>query len=216
MINPTKFASASALYLKRELKLNQDQTEIMAFALDICYSAILSFLAVFLISQLLFKVTSYAMTAMITVAVIRVFTGGAHCSSSARCLTAGIVTYPVFGLFIKFMVPLISDVNNGFLLLFVVVAGLFAAICIHLWAPAETPGKPISTKLARQVLINGAFIMTALVSSFAFLGVGFKKIDSGIAISAILGLIWQGFSLTPTGYRFINFLDNLLNRVGVK
>ncbi len=213
-LDTTAYARKLTLNLSASLSLSTEQQEIVNYALDILLSTLLNVALITIVSSLL-GVTSYALTALLAAALVRYFSGGAHCTSSERCVLAGTLTVPLFGWLAFRLSPAVSSWPGH--LVTVLFAALIAVmfLSIILWAPADTPGKPITTKREKSFLRRAALLTATAMSGILLLAIRYWGNTPHLTylIAALIGIAWQSFSLSPPGYWLVHRFDRLLSKV---
>lgn len=216
MLNTTYLAFKITGYLSTRLSLDKDRTDIVQYALDVLLSTSVNLLLTLYIAHLL-GVFRYAFIILLTSAALRFVSGGSHCSSSGRCIVASIITTPLFGLAArKFAIHSFTTSPLSIWVIFSLTV-IFSLISLYLWAPADTPNKPITSKLARDTLRRNSFICAVIIDLiiFHFLVRSSQLFHLAEVYAALIGLIWQSFSLSPAGYRIIHQLDRFLQLLGI-
>lgn len=190
----------------KELNLDDDSAAIVKYSLTIYSTSVLGYLAIFLAAWPLGTIKT-AMVSVLTASALRIFSGGAHASCSRNCILSGAVIFPALGLMSKFLFP----TEAIFLWVIVIVTIIYTSWAIYFFAPADTPGKPISTMKQRVQLRRWSFLFMIFWAAAALLILtGILNIATTTLFASALGLLWQGFSLTPSGYTFISMVDSLL------
>lgn len=188
--------------LKNELKLSEDKLEIVTFGYRLFIYSILGY-SFIVVLALLFGTLGASLTAAITASLFRIFSGGAHASTQKRCTIIGAVIFNLIGLTATICYNSISLYLIN--LLFWITA-IVALITFILYAPADTPGKPITTKVQRDKLkkISIALLVIWIVlSKFVFKGE--TNTYKLYLLSSTLGLAWQSVSLWPSTYQWSIF-----------
>lgn len=190
---------------KEELNLEDDDTAVLKYSLTIYSTTIIGY-TVIILAALPFGVVDTALASVITSSMLRIFSGGAHASVSRNCILGGGVIFTFLGLLAKLFFP------SSSIVLWLIVSGtvVFAFWSVHRYAPADTPGKPIVTKQQKDKLRKYSFVF--LVGWFAatlLCLMGLVNVSGKLLYASTLGIIWQGFTLTPSGYRLIDFVDRL-------
>ncbi|ADG83491.1 accessory gene regulator ArgB-like protein [Thermincola potens] len=188
-----------------ELALDEKQTAVVKYSLTIYLTTILGYLAIILTAWIA-GVIKFALVAAVTASLVRIFTGGAHASSPGKCILFGAVVFPLIGIATK-MFP----VKDVYIIAVVALSTWITTIlAIYRFAPAEVPGKPVSTVQQRHRLRLMAFAICVLWLVFsAFVIAGQLGITHGSLLASALGLGWQAFSLTPLGYKTVVKIDSI-------
>jgi len=181
--------------------------EVLLFGLRLLLSYIIGFLLLTIISYLL-GIHFYTLTAAVTASILRVFSGGTHASSQTRCCLLGIIIFIPMGFIAKLFSP-----GEQFLVLLVIGIIIYGLVIINKYAPAATPGKPISSQIQRDVLRRNSFIVLILWGIICLMGLVFNDnlLLSALLFPTALGMFWQLSSLTPFGYALIKNVDSCLN-----
>ena len=192
-------------YLARELNLGDESREIIQYAVKLVISSVAGLVAIGLVGLLL-NVLKPTLAAALVAATIRSFSGGAHLSRPGLCVAAGAVVFPLLGLLAKFAAPLMEPPHLGDSAAVGIILSIY---CLFRWAPADSPGKPIQTIVHRKKLKRLSLVFAVLVSLVSTLAWYGKYIDSTAFLAAVLGLLWQSLTLSPTGYLVAKGFDNL-------
>lgn len=193
-------------FISRETGKDQ---EVLLFGLRLLLSYVIGFLLLTIISFLL-GIQFYTLTAAITASLLRVFSGGAHASSQTRCCLLGIITFIPVGF-------LARSVSPGEPLVFLFVLGIifYGLVVIHKYAPAATPGKPISSQVQRDILRRISFMVLVSWGTLSLVCLTFNDnlLPAALFFPSALGMFWQLTSLTPLGYRLVEKLDSGLSLI---
>jgi len=184
---------------------NSEQGEVIAYGIELVIGALIKIIALLSIAAWLHIVGETLIIALFS-AGLRTFSGGVHCRSYGRCLLSSIVIFPSLGLITKALLPYLT-VHSLFPVL-AVSAFLLLGICI-LWVPCGNDSRPLSLsndqrkfKLISLIIISGHFVV-----SITLLAVHpTTKVLTFIRASN-MGLLWQGFTVTPLGYYLISRID---------
>ncbi|QUH19617.1 accessory gene regulator ArgB-like protein [Alkaliphilus sp. B6464] len=185
--------------LKNELKLSEDKLEIVTFGYRLLIYSILGYSFIVLVA-LLFGTLGATLTAAITASVFRIFSGGAHASTQKRCTIIGAIIFNLIGLIATICY---NSISLYLINLLSWITAIVALITFILYAPADTPGKPITTKVQRDELKKmsiALLVIWIVLSKFVFKGE--TNIYKLYFLSSTLGLAWQSVSLWPSTYRW--------------
>jgi len=188
--------------------------EVLLFALRLVKTSVMSYALLLLISSIL-GIWQYALVAAITTSVFRVFSGGAHASAPIRCSIIGAVVFTSIGLAVNGLYPGMSFYQFVVLIAAVFLASLYI---FYLYVPADTPGKPITSKVQRAYLRVISFSLLVIWSAavcYVFVNTRALFVEK-LIVAGVGGLCWQAFTLTPPGYftfeRFDVFLKLIMER----
>lgn len=181
--------------------------EVILFGLKLFTSLILGYALLILISVKL-GVFYEAITAGLTVSIFRAFSGGAHATSQLRCSIIGLLILIPMSFFVKYYYFPVS-MFLSYLLSVITIIGI---LIIYIYAPADTPSKPITSQTQKKYLRRISFILLFVWSIISFLLVFYVERPevNRLIVSSCFGMIWQIISITPAGYRFVHILDNSL------
>lgn len=199
-------ASRLALFLACEVGLEQSRVDSVRFGLEIILGEIIKW-GIMLSLAAALGVLPGVLFAMISTALIRLVSGGAHCEDYWRCLSFGMLVFLGTGKIGVYAAPFLSRTD----LLTIIGAGLLImAVFTLIWAPGEVPNRKI--KEGEKGLFKGlalAFIAVwAVVTVFIIV-----PYNTSVAMAGFLGTIVQTLSFTPFGYRFIDRFDITLSKL---
>lgn len=187
---------------KKELKLSEDKLEIITFGYRLFTYSFWGYFFIALLAYLLDTLQA-TLTAALTASIFRIFSGGAHASNQRRCVIIGTLIFNILGL----LATICYNVIPLYLLnwLFGVMAIIALTIFI-IYAPADTPGKPITIKVQRSKLKGISIVLLVFWVMFCkFVFKGETNIRKLYLLASTLGLAWQSISLLPITYRWIIF-----------
>jgi accessory gene regulator B len=204
------FATSVINYFRKSSDIDENQEAILRFSIHVLIS--MFFGLVLALSLALLVGTFYnVLFIVLTTAIFRSFSGGAHSETMLGCAIYGTVVMNIFGIMTKYTHP-----SKGVLSIIILFTLLFSLWSINKYAPADTPGKPITTKVKRQKLKRFSFL-----TLFIWFGIcitwytGLTKYYI-FAYSSSLGVLWQSFSLTSWGYGLLHHMDRTVQRINKK
>jgi accessory gene regulator B len=207
----TLVKSLTSIFTK-QLSLDQDKEQIIAYSLRLVISSIIGYLAIILIAYPL-NILHITIPMAIAHSVLRVCSGGAHASTSTHCFIIGSLIFSALGLIVKWLLPIYNfmyiSVSSAFIF-------IIAILIIKKYAPADVPDKPIKAKAQREKLKKLSLwvvIIWYLVIKLSLLFTGDRYATFIIATG--WGILWQSFTLTKAGYKFTEFLDSLLFNIKI-
>jgi len=210
LVSPINLMNRVVNVLARNLDLDNDQTEIAYYGLQLVWSFFLSLVSAGLLALLtgtLFQAVAGALASGGT----RLFAGGAHSNSPWRCALVGAVLLSAIGRLAIYLAA-----HDAFILpYFAVVSTLAALAAVWFLAPVDSPAKPITDPRHRRNLRNlalGAVIILGSSAGILAATLGSRYIS--LAFATGLGLLWEGFTLTGSGHRLLEKLDGILSLRG--
>jgi accessory gene regulator B len=194
--------------LQQELELTEDSREIAAYGLYMLFSTVIGFISIVVVGFML-GVLKLAVVGVLTASGLRVLSGGAHSANLRNCTLMGAIISPGIAVLAKKFGPQIP--LSGMYGL-VIAAGLFALWGIFTYAPADTPNKPIISELFKQRLRRMSFIYLLIWFCLIAANIGGLLFSPAhdVVLASTLGIIWQVYSITPSGYKLVASIDNLL------
>lgn len=189
-------------YLRKEMKVTAETIEIVRYGLEVFLSTLGGILAILVIGAI-FRVVPEALAAVVAVAALRVFAGGAHCSTAVRCALVSGLVFPGIGLLSRcifsFLLPHMEVFLGG-----VFLVGLMSA---YFLAPVDSPEKPIRTAQHRRRLRRLAMVTVLVLVSAIYVLFQTTPNASTLIVAAGFGLLWECFVLTSMGHKLIAFID---------
>lgn len=165
----------------------------LKYGFEVLYTVVTKTLGILFISLFL-KTIKETLILMLLYMTLRLFGHGIHAKKSSQCWVASILCYGAFPLLIKYWV-----VPKNYIL----YTGIISLICSLLWAPADTPNKPIINKKKRILdkLITVSFTIMLLIISQ-------KNYNQLITNSIFYSFIMEIISINPLTYKIFNIPFN--------
>lgn len=184
--------------LGKELDLSEDKIEVIAFGYRLFIYSIWGYLFIILVSYILGTLPA-TLTAAITASLFRIFSGGVHASSQKKCVIFGAVIFNLLGLIVNLFSNDASwKLVNGLVWITVVIT----LVSFILYAPADTPGKPITTKVQIKKLKGISIVLLFIWCIFVhYVFKGEININKLYLLASTAGLAWQSVSLWPITYK---------------
>lgn len=187
--------------LGSQVGLDKEKIAIAIYGMQTIVYTILGIIGIAIIASF-FKVLGLALIAFIFAALLRNFSGGAHCTLPGKCFLLTILIFPVLGMLTKFMTPYLVD----YIIPILICTALICSLIVYIWAPVDTENKRIKsfeTKKRLKIRSLGIiFILEILLLLF------FRKHEF-LLIAAQLGFLWQSFMLLPLSKVIIQKYDRL-------
>jgi accessory gene regulator B len=189
--------------LARQVAPGSDQGEVFSFGLKLLGGFLLGLVMLVALAAPL-GVLPHALAAAASGGLLRLFSGGAHSSTPLGCATTGAIVAAVIGLAARVAESLLS--HRLYHLSLATLPWILSSCLMH--APAATPQKPLPPGRHRAFRL-ACLVMICTWSLFLVFRILFPPV---IWFSSALGLSWQAFSLTPTGFAFARRVDGILPR----
>lgn len=197
--------------ISQSLDKTKNEEEIIAYGLLGIFQLI-SNIGLTLLFGWLFGVPFQALLLSVSVSMLRRFSGGAHAETLNFCTLVGLLYSVIFA---KLSVYLAYSTINK-----VILYGFSALILLVSWyvvwarAPVDSPQKPIRSIEKKQRMRKGSFqvLLFLTLSVFGLFIIGcYYKAVMPYGLSIVFGVLWQAFSLTEPGAKFLNNLDKKLS-----
>lgn len=190
-------------FLKKSLNLSQDDAEIALYGLQVLLYTTTGFLTISLMGWL-WGCLAATLAVMLTTAVLRSFSGGAHSCSPLLCNLIGMIVVPLLGKAAVLWGSLLSRASLWWLVL---PGFLITLLVVGRLAPVESPAKPLSSDEERRRFRLWSVQVVLLATALQVMML-FTERPSWSILAISFGLWWQAFTLTAAGRRLAAFLDN--------
>jgi accessory gene regulator B len=209
-----KVAQSISAIISDNLDFDQEKREVIAYGALALIHTFWSFLVIVIVGyfmNILLPITIITIVA----AMLRKFSGGAHCTSPNRCTLGGAIIFMVLAYIVKIAGIHISSMLHHLYILFSfsVSFALVLQLC-----PVDSPNKPIKKEETKKRLRLRAItylLFCALLVCFVVLANSLWRFNHAtvINLSISTGLLWQSFTLTNIGHRFTYVYDNVLSYI---
>lgn len=192
-------------YMSDTLNLDSDNREIVAYSLELIFHSAATVLLVLLMAWLIGSVKE-AVILLIVMFLFKNLTGGAHCSSAARCTILSILLIPSFA-----RLSLIAGKHFAFdaLSFLTILCILFSFAMVYKLAPSAS--LPIVSARHRQNRRNLTFLLLGLIMIMQITLLTLIPAKTASFVVAIdISIFWQTFMLTKQGDALVNLFDKLL------
>lgn len=195
-----------AAYLAQELDSDRRQEMRMVYGMEILLGEIVK-LFVIISSAWILGVLPQVLTITMSAGILRLASGGEHCSAYYRCLIGGTVWFLLLGWgvysFNAVLSPPVISVIVG-LLFFISLAIIFK------YAPGETENKPINNEAEREKFKKWS---VAIMVAYGLILIIFSRLEvlNTLVLPMAVGIMAQAFTVSPAGYGFIHFIDWILD-----
>ena len=165
----------------------------MKYGFEVLYTIVTKTLGILLISLFL-KTLLQTIVLMAFYSTLRLFGHGIHAKKSSHCWVSSILCYGIFPLLIK------HYVINKYIILIMWFIAFFISL---LWAPADTPKKPIINKKKRIIdkTITCAATIILIITVFI-------SSNNLINNSIFFAYIMHAISINPLTYKLFNIPFN--------
>ncbi len=141
--------------------------------------------------------------ALITAAgLYRRYSDGPHCQAYYRCTITSLISFIPLGLIAGY-IPL------HYLPAYIICLALISSVIIHNYVRFDPSIYDKSIQIKRRSKSYGVVALVLLASTISAYGLEQKL----VAISLLLGLLWQNFTLLPMGHAYIHLWDLLFAKI---
>lgn len=194
-----------AAYLAQQLEADQIKENRMAFGLELLLGEIVKLFFIIALAYAL-GILPEVLTITVTAGILRLASGGEHCSAYYRCLIGGTACFLLLGWIAHILNPVL--IGTG-LWLAVVIASLLVGGIIGQYAPGDTENKPINTEAERIKFKKWSLLVLFLYIVIMIILMQFETV-SLLVLPMLIGMLEQAFTITPWGYRFLHGVDRVL------
>lgn len=199
-------ATKIAAYLARELEADQSQESRMGFGLELLLGDLVKLVCILTLAYLL-GILVEVFVIMMTASMLRLASGGEHCSAYYRCLLGGVICFLLLGCLVQHLNVILSTAG---ILISSGVAFIISVFILWRYAPGDTENKPITDAAEKK-----RFKQLSLIIAAIYLGI---MLDLAIfpgtlplVLPIAIGMLEQSFTVSPWGYRFMHLVDRLLD-----
>ncbi len=187
------FVSNSINYLIKNNACQEKDIKIFRYTLESIYSFFTKTSVVLLLSVLFgtFKITIFI---LLFYCLLRGFSFGIHATKNVYCWITTLGIYIISSLFIKFL-----SIPN----FYIYIVYLLSFFFILLWAPADTPARPLLSKKKRTV---NKMIALCLFSFYIVLALFLKNPNFNEIIAFVL--LIQSICICPLTYKIFHIPYN--------
>jgi len=190
--------------LGKRLQADTDDVEVYAYGLEIMLCSLIKLVLLFSLAIILHLVWSTFLV-LIAWSAFRVPGGGAHMESYRHCLSTGLIILLVLAALSTL------DLSLSWQLTFLILTMILAITCIIRWVPAGTEKKQIiqTANRRKQKRETTVVLLLWFLSVACLITLGY----SHTALPLILGAGGGLCLITPSGYRALGWLDQILFQV---
>lgn len=203
-----EFNKKIASYIIRNLNLDKDNEEVIAFSLDLLI-IYLTNLSLTLIIAWLIGIFKESLAVLAVILILKLFSGGAHCSSAFNCTIFGILLTLLLGKLSK-LLSLYTNLNC--LIISSAFSILLSFILITKFAPVDSPAKPITSTIHKRRLRFFSILIIFLISIIQIVLFKTSKIFS-VILAINISMLCQSLMLTKEGHIIVKCFDNFLTNI---
>lgn len=172
-------------------EIDEEKEIIIKFGVILLFGELPKILALFILGFLL-QIGWYSLLMYFLIAPYRTFTGGFHLKTHLGCMISSIVLYIIPILIAKY----ITMPQRYLIYIITGIVGIFSAIFIFKYAPADTENIPILSKKERKLKRIKSYISLVILLTIIVL-----IPDRIISYMLLYGIFLQNLTLTPIAYK---------------
>ncbi|WZL72149.1 accessory gene regulator B family protein [Clostridiaceae bacterium 35-E11] len=208
-----KLSKQVAAQIAAKLQMDQEHEAVLAYGAFAIFETIWSILLVIVFGMLL-GICMEALIISFAMAMLRKYSGGVHATSPNRCAIIGTIAACSLAIIIGQFIPF---ANGMVLSVFGSIGFGFVYYVMNQYAPVDTPKKPIKREETRKQLKKKSIytIHVFFVATLLLIGAYLKTRNEDLlnyAAAVVLGLLWQGITLTDIGFFIIHKFDRMLDK----
>jgi accessory gene regulator B len=184
-------------FLAMELNLGERRQAVVAYGLEVLIGALIKVI-IFIAVPCVLGVFNLFMATLLSAGILRLPSGGVHCSAYYRCLVSALTIHIV----IAFAAQHLATFSLPALGILYVVLSITFITFLKL-APVDVKEKPILSTVRRKNLKIVSCSM--VIVYFIFFSVWQPAQD--ILLACSMGIMFQTFNLTRAGHKFFNWID---------
>ena len=201
-----ELATRMAAYIGREVEADRLQELRMAFGLELILGDIVKLIFILTLAQLL-GILQEVLVLMAAAGMLRLASGGEHCSAYYRCLLGGTICFLLLGWLVHYLNPLIA---GQAVFVTALLSFLLTEIILWKYAPGDTENKPITEAADKKRFKNWSLLLGFIYFMIMLICAGFNS-ASAFVLPVAVGMLEQAFTVTPWGYRFMHIVDQVLD-----
>ncbi len=183
------FVNNTLNYLIKNNACTQKQVKVFKYTLESLYSFFTKTTVILLLS-IFFKTFSITLIMILMYSLLRGFAFGIHASKNAYCWIISLIVYIVLPLLIKYY-----TISN----IYITISFIIGLSAILLWAPADTPSRPLLNKNKRSAnkFIATLLVLIYIISSISIQNYNFREIVASL-------LIIEAICVCPLTYKIFH------------
>ncbi len=193
-------------YLGRELGVDRSQEARMVFGLELFLGDIIKFICIISLAYFL-AIIPEVLVITAAAAILRMASGGEHCSAYYRCLLGGTICFLSLGWLVHYLNPLLSAQQ---IIMTACSCFLLGEIILWKYAPGDTENKPITDEAEKTKYRKWSLLLALLYLIIMMIFSGFASLRPFV-LPIAAGMMEQAFTVSPWGYHFLHFVDYVLD-----
>jgi len=210
-----KLTNNMASKIAKELELDNDNRDIIAYGMFALISIALSIISI-IIFGMIFHVAIEALIICFTGSILRKYSGGVHASSPSRCIIIG--TIVCIGQAIIFSLLIGPVITKSLVIILGIVVFVMSYYFLYKLAPVDSIAKPIKKRekiirmKKRSIFVLSIYLIIVIINIFMH-EYSQKKGSLIYSLCIYGGVTWQVFTLTKMGNNIMNKIDSFFSQI---
>ena len=201
-----ELAVKCAAYLARELGSDTKRELRMAYGLEVLLGEIVKMVLLLWLAWML-GILPEVIFISIAAGLLRLASGGEHCSEYYRCLVGGTICFILLGWGVHNLNVFFTG-SDAYIT--IVASILLSWSIVSKYAPGETENKPINSEEERAKFRRLSILIVSIYGLVMLL-LMHNYLLRPLVLPILVGMVEQAFTVSPWGYRFMHFVDGALN-----
>lgn len=199
----------AAAHMRKNLSLNKDQEAVVVYSFEVLILNFFTLGSIYLLAWAL-HCLSTTFTAVLAIFILRSLSGGAHSESPVNCILVSALLVTLIG---KITITYGNQLPVSMSIILIVAILLVSMKIISVFAPVDSPSKPITSESHRKHLRRLSLVAVVAITVLQLILIEINyNVFSQYMLAASLGIAWQTFTLTPAGHKFGRGIDFFLNK----
>lgn len=195
-----------AAYMARELGSDTRQENRMSFGLELLLGELVKTIFLLSLSWIL-GILPEVLCISIAAGVLRLASGGEHCSEYYRCLVGSTTFFLILGGGVHYLTPYFAG-SGAYIT--IAISILLSWAVLNKYAPGQTENRPINSERERVRFRRLSLFMILAYGIIMILFVN-NLLLRPLALPILVGMVEQVFTVSPWGYRLMHILDGALD-----
>ncbi|MTV48358.1 hypothetical protein GJ688_05095 [Heliobacillus mobilis] len=195
----------AAQILAQILGSDEEERAVYLYALRVWGSTLMNYILMIVFGWMI-NCLLLVLVSSIFASAVRIYGGGAHQKRSEMCAFVTVSIHLINALIVTYYRE--AWASQGWLI--TIAAFGFITWSIYRYAPAAAPTKPLTDEEKKRYRKRA---IVAYCMALPTLAVLYMSPYTPVAYAGILGLTWQAFTMTNSGFAFAAFIDRIADQL---
>ena len=206
----TRISKRLAEHYGESLGYTEEKKDLLRFGFEIIIGEGVKFLTLIIIA-LTYGILPEMLTAIITFIPFRFVSGGAHNDTHEGCFVMTTLCFTGIAVVGSAAAGVLGQENTPLL----AAAFVISAAVITIWAPAENKNRPVKLENRKRLKCYSYLLLIFwAISAAAVKKLMDPTLHPGLLSGSALALLFHSFILSPYGFRFMRYTDNIIHGKG--